>query len=843
VIITSTNPAIFKNFVDDLIKIKVIQEVLSRGPTKCLVIAKLPGHTISRRVDFLYTSPEEFPFAILYFTGSKIFNTVMRHEALAKDLTMNEHGLYSLISKKKGEKVGHVFNSEQDIFDYLGLEYKAPHERTDGRAVQKSEATLQKSEATLQKSEATLQKSEANEEEEPQINETIKTQIQNFKKNGINVLHTLSEHELTEMIKLANILYRNFQPIMTDNEYDILQDYITEKYPSNQEVFKVGAPVEKNKAQLPYEMASMDKIKPDTGILTNWTKKYTGPYVLSCKLDGVSGLYSTEGKTPKLYTRGDGKVGQDVSYLIPHLRLPKTHDIVIRGEFIIPKMTFETKYKTTFANPRNMVAGIINQKAVNEAINDVHFVAYEVIKPVLKPSKQLGFLETQNVETVLHLCTSKTPTKSADLSDKGNSFCESLHALEKCEGVNKTTTSLTNCSSALSNEMLSETLVEWRQNYAYEIDGVIVTDDKNYSRKSGNPEHAFAFKMVLSDQIAEAKVVDVIWTPSKDGYLKPRVQIEPINLGGVRIEYATGFNGAFINDNKVGIGAIIELIRSGDVIPHIRKVTTQAEEAKMPSIPYKWNDTHVDVLLEDIESDETVKEKVVTGFFKGIGVEGLSSGNIARIIDAGFDSVPKIIKMTIPNFLTVEGFKEKTATKLFNGIKQQLETASIITIMSASNIFGRGFSGKKTELIMEAYPDILISKESPQEKVTKIASIKGMAKKTAESFVQSIPNFIQFIQETGLTHKLEQVEVEASTEKVKDTSNPLFGKTIVMTGFRDANIQQALKDVGAKLGSSVSKNTFAVLVKDLAEDSGKAQDAKKLGIQLMTPEEFKAKYL
>jgi DNA ligase (NAD+) len=804
VIITSTNPSIFKNFVDDLIKIKVIQEVLSRGPTKCLVIAKLPGHTISRRVDFLYTSPEEFPFAILYFTGSKIFNTVMRHEALAKDLTMNEHGLYSLISKKKGEKVDHVFSSEQDIFDYLGLEYKAPHERTDGRSVQKSAAPNEViSEAKAKAKEETKVISAANEEEEPQINETTKSQIQNFKKNGINVLHTLSEHELTEMIKLANILYRNFQPIMTDNEYDILQDYITEKFPSNQEVFKVGAPVEKNKAQLPYEMASMDKIKPDTGILTNWTKKYTGPYVLSCKLDGVSGLYSTEGKTPKLYTRGDGKVGQDVSYLIPHLRLPKTSDIVIRGEFIIPKMTFETKYKTTFANPRNMVAGIINQKAVNESINDVHFVAYEVIKPVLKPSKQLGFLETQDVETVL----------------------------------NKTTTSL-------SNEMLSETLVEWRQNYAYEIDGVIVTDDKNYSRKSGNPEHAFAFKMVLSDQIAEAKVVDVIWTPSKDGYLKPRVQIEPINLGGVRIEYATGFNGSFINDNKVGIGAIIELIRSGDVIPHIRKVSVPAEEAKMPSIPYKWNDTHVDVLLEDIESDETVKEKVVTGFFKGIGVEGLSSGNIARIIDAGFDSVPKIIKMTIPDFLTVEGFKEKTATKLFNGIKQQLETASIITIMTASNIFGRGFSGKKTELIMEAYPDILISKEPAQEKITKIASIKGMAKKTAEAFVQSIPNFIQFIQETGLTHKLEQeVEGESQVSKVKDTSNPLFGKTIVMTGFRDANIQQALKDVGAKLGSSVSKNTFAVLVKDLAEDSGKAQEAKKLGIPLMTPHEFKAKYL
>jgi NAD-dependent DNA ligase len=269
----------------------------------------------------------------------------------------------------------------------------------------------------------------------------------------------------------------------------------------------------------------------------------------------------------------------------------------------------------------------------------------------------------------------------------------------------------------------------------------------------------------------------------------------------------------------------------------------------MPSIPYKWNDTHVDVLLEDINSDETVKEKVITGFFRGIGVEGLSSGNIARIIDAGFDSVPKIIRMTVADLLTVDGFKDKTANKLYNGIKEKLETASIISIMSASNIFGRGFSGKKTELIMEAYPDVLISKEPAQEKINKVASIKGMAKKTAEAFVQAIPNFIQFLQETKLTHKIaqaqqeQQEQQEQSQQNKKDPSHPLFGKTIVMTGFRDAAIQQALKDVGAKLGSSVSKNTFLVLVKDLEEDTGKAADAKKLGIKLMTPEEFKAQYL
>ena len=125
--------------------------------------------------------------------------------------------------------------------------------------------------------------------------------------------------------------------------------------------------------------------------------------------------------------------------------------------------------------------------------------------------------------------------------------------------------------------------------------------------------------MVLSDQVAESKVVDVLWSPSKDGYLKPRVQIEPIKLGGVTIEYATGFNGAFIKDNNIGVGTVVEIIRSGDVIPYIRKVVVPAEEAKMPSVPYKWNDTHVDIMLEDALSDETVKEKNITGFFRGIG--------------------------------------------------------------------------------------------------------------------------------------------------------------------------------------------------------------------------------
>jgi hypothetical protein len=126
-------------------------------------------------------------------------------------------------------------------------------------------------------------------------------------------------------------------------------------------------------------------------------------------------------------------------------------------------------------------------------------------------------------------------------------------------------------------------------------------------------------------------------------------------------------------------------------------------------VPYKWNDTHIDIMLEDVGSDETVKEKVITGFFRGINVEGLSSGNIARIVQAGFDTVPAILKMTKEDLLSVEGFKEKTAEKLFSGIREKIEIAPLVTIMAASNLFGRGFSDKKLELIMSEYPDVLLS--------------------------------------------------------------------------------------------------------------------------------------
>jgi len=853
VIITSDTPDVFKKFIDELIKEKIILEVLSRGSTKCLVIAKIPSSNTARRIDFLYTTPKEYPFSILYFTGSKIFNTVMRHEALKLGLSMNEHGLYKMEGKKKGEKVDVLFKNEKDIFDYLNLEYKTPIERIDGRAV----VTLNKSNDNALNTEQDIQSfkvtkvtkltktikkkkpiviesdtpvTSINTSTDSQIDENGKNILDlliSFKTNGISVLNNLDEKTLSDMVTLSNEKYRNKQPIISDNQFDILEDFIKEKFPDNKVIKQIGAPIpsSKNKAVLPYEMWSMDKIKPDTKALETWKNKYDGPYVISCKLDGVSGLYTTNGPDgPKLYTRGDGKIGQDVSHFIPYLRLPGKNvssgtsgslGMVIRGEFVISKTIFNDKYKKEFANPRNLVSGIVNQKTVDiEKIKDVHFVAYEVIVPTMKPSEQFDFLKTLDIDIVLN------------------------------ENVE---------NGDLTNELLSQKLIEWRKNYLYEIDGVIVINDKIYPRKTGNPEHAFAFKMVLSDQVAETTVVDVIWNPSKDGYLKPRVQIKPVNLGGVRIEYATGFNGAFIKDNMIGIGAVVEIIRSGDVIPYIRKVIVGAEQPKMPSVPYQWNDTHVDVLLEDKMSDETVKEKNITGFFRGIGVEGLSSGNISRIIKAGYDSVAKIINMSIDDLKSVEGFQLKTATKIHDGIKARLNKVSLVTLMAATNIFGRGFNEKKIELIMEDYHRVFDNNISDAEKIKKISEIKGMAQKTAEAFVSRIDDFEDFLMETDMFQKLFEYQKQQQDKKeqksmtndavgVEKEKHLLYGKTIVITGFRNKALEEKLKNIGAKFGSSVSKNTFLLIAKDKDDETGKVLEAKNLNIPILSLGDFLTDY-
>ena len=952
IIVTSETREVFKNFVSKLILDGVIIEVLSRGPSKSLVIGRLNDKSIPRRIDFLYSPPEEYAFATLYFTGSKMFNTVMRSHALTMSLSLNEHGLYKKEKgQKKEDKLTQVFKTEQEIFDFLKLTYREPVDRIDGmsvvkqdgsRVLQKTNKTLKSEKKKIPKNKTIKQKIEKKlidpelavyikmkigelrkelaslmnmkekdlkhmkskeeigkmilekkkeiqesvieepqepvleepempvleeprepvlekpempvleEPQEPALEESempvleepsqkpdvpkkkstpkksprpknktlkkIKTKsennimnkettmqhMENFKNQGMTYLKTLKEKDVANMIILANEQFHSYDDSkivsLTDNEYDIVKEFLEKKNPKNKALKEVGAPIEKNKVELPVNMPSMDKIKPDSNALSNWQLKYTGPYVLSCKLDGVSGLYySMDGKR-KLYTRGNGKVGQDISHLLKDIAIPDVKDVIVRGEFIIKRNVFESKYKGTFANPRNLVAGIINRKSKDSKSKDVDFIAYEVIEPVQKPSSQMASIESMGFKTV--------------------------------KNENKNT---------VSNNYLSDVLMDWRTNYEYEIDGIIVSDDNVHPRVEGNPDHSFAFKMVMSDQVTEAKVVDVLWKPSKDGYLKPRVRIEPVHIGGVKIEYATGFNGNFVETNKIGIGAVVQLIRSGDVIPHIKGITTPAEKAKMPDVEYSWTETHVDIIMANKDQDPEVLSKNITLFFTSLGVDGLSIGNVKKIIKAGYNTICKFLEMSEEDFLKIDGFKEKMAKKLKENIASSIEKATLLKIMAASGKFGRGIGERKIRPIMDAYPDILSRNETNAEKIEMLKGITGIGKENSKLFVENISEFLEFMRQCKLTHKYDEKEDDTPKINVNE-SHPLFNKKIVMTKIRDKEIIEKLASYGASLVDSVKKDVFVVITKDKEDTSSKLEKARTMNISIMTPEEFKSSY-
>ena len=867
----NNNKQVFVKFIEKLHSKKILLEILSSGETKSLTIGKLltNAKAIPRRLDFLYAPIEEYPFTLLYFTGSKEFNTAMRQHALNVNLTLSEHGFYKVThtTKVKQEKIQNLlFKTEKHIFDFLCMEYKEPQDRHDEHSViltlpledikkhiqekidSKQEPTEQTTKPTQEPSttanKETLKikmsssKAHTLKKFTKKIKETILENLNKFKSQGITALAILSLEELTAMLQEAIDNYYISElkenTLLTDNEYDILREYILKKDPSNALANDQQTQIKNDtaKVKLPYEMWSMDKIKPDTNALTKFKQTYKGPYVISAKVDGVSALYSTETGTPNLYKKGDGKYGFLINHILPYLNLPTQKNITLRGELMIKEETFKLKYKGQFSNSRNFIAGLVNRKKLTQAeidiLQDIDFVAYEVIMPQnLKPSEQFNKLVDLNVVTV-----------------------KNIQALNY---------------EQLTNDYLSNKLIEFRTTYEYSIDGIICIDDNLHERKSKNPEHAFAFKMVLTDQVIEAKVLDVLWSVSKDGLIKPRVQFEPVTIGGVTITYATGINARFIVDNNIGLGALVSLTRSGDVIPKITAVIVPAQKPIMPSTTeydYIWNSTNVDIILKNVKSDPRVNIKSITKFFKDLEIEGLGEKNIEKIINSGADSIHKIINLSLEDLTNIEGFQKKMATKIKTSMQKQVSEASIAKIAAASNIFGRGLAERTINAILKAEPTILTSEASVEEKISKLSAIEGVGEKTAAQFVKAIPEFIEFITlikpdfQTQTEAKTEAKTKEEATEatetqtQTQTQDHALKNKIIVFSDFDKTSkytkkeLEKLLAKFGPIIETSVKKSTNILIIGDSLSSSTKVETAKKIGtIEIITLDDFLEKYV
>ena len=416
---------VFPAFLKILRDKKILIETLSEGPSKSLTITKLTPSSTPRRSDFLYSPKNEYAFAVLYFTGSKEFNTSMRQYALTKGYSLNEHGLSKYNKNLKKEKITNpLFPDEKSIFEFLELKYIEPKDRKGEKQIipivnnsnksqdepeqkeKKPDTNKDKEEDSDKDKEEDSDKdkedSDKDEEEdkqehdkEPKLklkikkNKTLKkvskiqnkeiilNEIKNWESTGESYLDSLSEAELSNILEYVNNNYycnseKEEDNILSDKNYDILRNYILKKYPNNK--FALNQHMEcsissKNKVKLPYNLWSMNKLKPNTKEITKWKSKFNGPYLISCKLDGISALYVFEKQKQKqnFYTRGNGTYGQDITDLIPFIiwknkkQSDFDFDFAIRGEIIIQKEIFEKKYSKDSANSRNFVAGIVNK--------------------------------------------------------------------------------------------------------------------------------------------------------------------------------------------------------------------------------------------------------------------------------------------------------------------------------------------------------------------------------------------------------------------------------------------------------------------------------------------------
>ena len=644
------------------------------------------------------------------------------------------------------------------------------------------------------------------------LNSELKDKLKKYNLTSIsqNPEHyaaNVSIPKLANLIKIANIYYYNTgKAILTDQVYDIIRDILHERSPNNKVLKQIGAPIQdKEKVKLPYWMGSMDKIKSNTGKIIKWTQKYDGPYFISEKLDGISALLVYDvNSQPKLYTRGNGEYGQNITQLLRYIKVPNIRinkSMAIRGELIIPKKVFETKYAKDFSNARSMVSGIANSKRINVSIcKDVELVVYEIIHPYgYLPSQQFELLSKYKFRVAQHQMLTE-----------------------------------------VNDEILTTTLLEFKNNSNYEIDGIIVADNNPHPRNvSGNPKYGFAFKMILTEQTANVKIIDVEWNASKHGYLKPRIQFEPVNIGGAVLSYTTGFNAKYIVDNSIGKGAVIKIIRSGDVIPYILEIIKPASRPSLPKVKYHWNPTNIDIILDNMDDNQDVIIRRLVSFFKTLSVDYLSTGLITRLVVNGYNTISKIITMNVNDFLELDGIKNRMANKLYNSIHTVIDNPIHPTVlMSASNVFSVGFGVRKLNMIFKVYPNIL-EKPIKQINVELINKVEGFSNKTSGQFVSKLPEFHRFLKQHP---QLKIQRLEKSNKRKSRVLGKLNGYTIVITGFRDKSLHNFIESEGGAVGSGISGKVTLVIAKDPNSNSGKIKKAKDKGIKIITLTQFMSQF-
>lgn len=543
----------------------------------------------------------------------------------------------------------------------------------------------------------------------------------------------------------------------------------------------------------------------------------TARYVAELKIDGLSvSLTYRDGVLQVGATRGDGTIGENITENLKRIKdiplvLDEPLDITVRGECYLPKASFDkinqerqANGEPEFANPRNAAAGTLRQldTAVVAKRNLATFLYQEV-----SPSHH------QTQEEVLQ-----------SLAKDG--FSVNHHYM------------VTSSMDAIWQFI--EEIASQREQLSYDIDGIVVkVDDLAMQEELGYtvkaPRWAIAYKFPAEEK--EAEILSVDWTVGRTGVVTPTANLTPVQLAGTTVSRATLHNVDYITEKDIRIGDTVIVYKAGDIIPAVLRVVEQKRKEQIPmDIPSQCPSCGSDLIHFEDEvalrcinpiCPSQIKERLahfasrdamnITGFGPSL-VEKLYAAHLVR-------DVADIYKLTLDDFMTLEGIKEKSATKLVSAIQASKDNSA------ERLLFGLGIrhvGSKVSRQLLETFHSLdELSKASFEE----IAQIEGLG----EVIASSITSYFEKAEVHELMAELASYGVNMTfLGQVASSSASLSGLTIVLTGKLEqmtrSEAKEKLQSLGAKVTGSVSKKTDIVVA---GSDAGsKLAKAQELGIEV-----------
>lgn len=598
--------------------------------------------------------------------------------------------------------------------------------------------------------------------------------------------------QLKAKYKAAKTAYYNAKPIMTDAQFDRLEDQIKKLAPTWAELKKTGVKVKKKEVELPEYMPSLNKAYPEK--LPKWLAKYGDKQIAMAKLDG-SALYLgfENGKPTRLITRGDGERGGDISFLIPFLNIKplKTKaSVSMRCEAVMPRKVFAKKWASKFDNARNMVNGILNRALNGEphpALADIHVVVLGVYGQPIE--KGLRLSKANGLRVVPY---------SVMTADDPGTYAKRL-ALVKENGV-------------------------------YEMDGLVLAPPSfvfGYDSPE-KPKGTIAFKVNDEAGALVVEVRDIIWQVTGHSRIIPKIYINPTRIDGVMVKHATVHNAKWMQDRGIGPGAKVKVLRSGGVIPKIVGVV-KAGKFKEPDIDYAQQGVHFVTVNADEATTLRVRVLQILKFMRTVEIEHVAVGSITRtqhVLKTPLHWLRAHTSGKLSAVLVKNGIGPKMAAKIDEEFAAVVSTAQpAARLMVALSVFDPGVGERKLKAIEDSGMSM---KKLLRASISEIEQIKGFSRKTAQLVIRGVRVYSSM--RDAVERQLDvNYELPKKQAKVK---GKLSGQVVTFTGYRDAQHEDAVTKAGGTV-ASFSKKTTILVVKDGGKSSGKVDKAEAAGIKIV----------